>query len=619
MFVIGTAGHVDHGKSTLVEALTGIDPDRLHEEKARGLTIDLGFAWMSLPNGTGVSVVDVPGHERFIANMLAGVGGIDLALLVVAADESVMPQTLEHLAILDLLQVSRGLVAVTKRDLVENELLELVISEVAQTVEGTTLAGSQILPVSVATGEGLDALIAAIATMLTGATPRRNLGRARLPIDRSFAMTGSGTVVTGTLIDGSLSIGDKIIIQPSGMTSRIRGIQTHKSKLETAPPGTRVAVNLVGISRKEIQRGDVLTTDEFLKPTGAIDINLRMITGAPRNINHNMLASVHTGSNEFLARVRLLDRQQVGPGESAWAQLKLDRQVVVVKGDYFIIRSGGSTLGGGTIIAVDAARHPRNHGPTIDRLAMLTTGTDASVLLGTIRLREFNPLSQIAWYANMGTCAAVREINTLLESGDVIALGTNVDQATRLVTQVTWADMTTKIRKKLESYHADHPLQKGILREELRSWLGMEHGVYQSVIERLQSDGLLQEEGPKLKLPTHILRLSEPQEALVQKYLDSLTLSPYSPPTNSPLTPDLLSVIVERGLVVKTSGDVVFGCQAYEEMTGKIMKHIHTAGSITIGDVRNMFTTSRKYALALLEYMDDQGLTQRVGDSRILR
>ena len=312
-----------------MEALTGIDPDRLHEEKARGLTIDLGFAWMSLPNGTGVSVVDVPGHERFIANMLAGVGGIDLALLVVAADESVMPQTLEHLAILDLLQVSRGLVAVTKRDLVENELLELVISEVAQTVEGTTLAGSQILPVSVATGEGLDALIAAIATTLTGATPRRNLGRARLPIDRSFAMTGSGTVVTGTLIDGSLSIGDKIIIQPSGMTSRIRGIQTHKSKLETAPPGTRVAVNLVGISRKEIQRGDVLTTDELLKPTGAIDINLRMITGAPRNINHNMLASVHTGSNEFLARVRLLDRQQVGPGESAWAQHKLDSCEVV--------------------------------------------------------------------------------------------------------------------------------------------------------------------------------------------------------------------------------------------------------------------------------------------------
>lgn len=619
MFVIGTAGHVDHGKSTLVEALTGIDPDRLHEEKARGLTIDLGFAWMSLPNGTEVSVVDVPGHERFIANMLAGVGGIDLALLVIAADESVMPQTLEHLAILDLLQVSRGLVAVTKRELVENDLLELVISEVAQTIEGTTLAESQILPVSVATGEGIDPLVAAIEAMLTGATPRRDLGRARLPIDRSFAMTGSGTVVTGTLIDGGLSVGDKVIIQPSGMTSRIRGIQTHKSKLKVAPPGTRVAVNLVGISRKEIQRGDVLTTDEFLKPTGAIDVNLRMITGAPRNIRHNMLASVHTGCNEVLARVRLLDRQQVGPGESAWAQLKLDSQIVVVKGDYFVIRSGGSTLGGGTVIALDAPRHPRNHGPTIDRLTMLAEGTDSSVLLATIRLREFKPLSQIAWYANIDTCAALKEINTLVASGDVIALGTSVDRTTRLATQAAWADMTNKVRKKLESYHTDHPLQKGFLKEELRSWLGMEHGVYQSIIARLQSDGLLQEDGPKLKLPTHVLRLSERQEALVQEYLESLTLSPYSPPTNSPLTPDLLSVIVERGLVVKTSGDIVFVYQAYEEMTGKIMKHIHTAGSITIGDVRNMFTTSRKYALALLEHMDDQGLTQRIGDSRILR
>ena len=574
---------------------------------------------MSLPNGTDVSVIDVPGHERFIANMLAGVGGIDLALLVIAADESVMPQTLEHLAILDLLQVSRGLVAVTKRDLVENDLLELVISEVEQTLEGTTLAGSRVLPVSAATGEGLDPLTTAIETMLSEIHPRRDLGRARLSIDRSFAMPGSGTVVTGTLIDGSLGVGDKVIIQPAGMTSRIRGIQTHKTKVEAAPPGTRVAVNLVGISRDEIQRGDVLTTDEFLKPTGVIDVNLRMIAGAPQNIRHNMLASVHTGSNEFLARVRLLDRQEVIPGDSVWAQLKLSSQVAVVRGDYFVIRSGGSTLGGGTIIALDAPRHRRNHGPTLDRLAMLAEDTVSSLLLATIRHLEFTPLSQIAWFANLNTRTALKEINTLMASGDVIALGEKVDQTTRLATQASWADVTAKVRKKLKNYHTGHPLRKGLPKEELRSWLGMEQDVYQSVIARLQSSGVLEGDGPTLHLPTHVRRLSEHQQALVEEYLESLTLNPYSPPTASPLSPELLSVMVERGLVVKTTGDIVFAYQAYEEMTGKIMEHIHTVGNITIGDVRNMFTTSRKYALALLDYMDEQELTQRIGDSRMLR
>ena len=294
MYVIATAGHVDHGKSTLVQAMTGIDPDRLIEEKERGLTIDLGFAWLTLPSGKETSIVDVPGHERFVSNMLAGVSGIDLALLVVAADESVMPQTREHLAILDLLSVRRGLVAITKRDLVDDAWLELVMADVEDALEGTTLDGSTMVPVSAATGDGLDDLVSAIDSQLQETDSRKDLGRPRLPIDRSFSMSGFGTVVTGTLIDGSVSVGQEVELVPSGHRSRIRGLQSHKHKLDSVPPGRRTAANLAGIAPSAVARGDVLTTPGWLRPTDAMDVHLRVIPDAPRAVRHNMFVTVHT-------------------------------------------------------------------------------------------------------------------------------------------------------------------------------------------------------------------------------------------------------------------------------------------------------------------------------------
>ena len=313
MYVVGTAGHVDHGKSTLVEALTGIDPDRLAEEKERGLTIDLGFAWLRLPGGNEVSIVDVPGHERFVNNMLAGVGGIDLALLVVAADESVMPQTREHLAILDLLQIRRGLVAVTKRDLVDDDWLELVVADVEDVVRGTVLDGAPVVTVSATTREGLPQLVSTIEDLLDETPPKRDLGRPRLPIDRAFTISGFGTVVTGTLTDGNLAVGQQLELAVSGRSTRVRGLQSHRSKVEEAIPGVRVAANLTGVQAESISRGEVLTTPGWLKPSTAIDVHLRVIPDAPHPVRHNMFVTVHTGSSEAIARVRLLEEDAVRP------------------------------------------------------------------------------------------------------------------------------------------------------------------------------------------------------------------------------------------------------------------------------------------------------------------
>ena len=384
MFVIGTAGHVDHGKSTLVERLTGIDPDRLREEKERGMTIDLGFAWLRLPGGDEVSIVDVPGHERFVNNMLAGVGGIDLALLVVAADESVMPQTREHTAILDLLQVDRGLAVITKSDLVDDEWLELVKADVDDLLEGTSLEGSPALAVSATTGDGIAELAAAIEARLGETEPRRDLGRPRMAVDRSFTMSGFGTVVTGTLIDGILAVGQSVEIVPTGRVSRIRGLQSHKQKVDSIGPGNRVAANVAGISQGDVARGEVVTVPGWLAPSTAMDVRLQVIPGASRAVRHNMFATVHVGSSETVGRVRLLDCDRAEPGDSAWAQIKFEQPQAVVKGDCFVVRSNHETLGGGRVVDPHAKRHRRNYAPLLERLAVMEAGSDRDVLIKAI-------------------------------------------------------------------------------------------------------------------------------------------------------------------------------------------------------------------------------------------
>ena len=397
MYVIGTAGHVDHGKSVLVEALTGIDPDRLREEKERGMTIDLGFAWMTLPSGREVSLVDVPGHERFIKNMLAGAGGIDLALLVVAADEGVMPQTREHLAILDLLGIERGVLVVTKKDLVEPDFLELVSADVLEAVDGTTLEGSPLVACSGTTGDGLDELKRVLDEQLESTQPKPDIGRPRLPVDRSFTVAGFGTVVTGTLLDGSFEVGQEVELQPGGTKARVRGLQHHKEHVERAQPGRRTAVNLSGVAKEEVRRGQVLVLPGSLMPTDAVDARLRAVALAKRPLKHGAEVTLHTGSAEVPCRLLLLDRQELAPGDEGWAQLRLAGPIAVVKGDRFVLRTPNDTVAGGEIVDAHPPRHRRMHEPTLEALES-RAGDDPLIAV----LRQHEPATLKALLAEMG-------------------------------------------------------------------------------------------------------------------------------------------------------------------------------------------------------------------------
>ena len=620
MYVVGTAGHVDHGKSTLVQALTGIDPDRLREEKERGLTIELGFAWLTLPSGREVSIVDVPGHERFIKNMLAGVGAIDLAMLVVAANESVMPQTREHLAILDLLRVKRGLAVITKKDLVDEEMVELVMAEVEDVLEGTTLEGAPMVPVSAVSGDGLPELLGTLDELLEATETRKDSGRPRLSVDRTFTMPGFGTVVTGTLIDGSLSVGQEVEILPSGRVSRIRGLQSHRQKVETAAPGRRLAVNLSGVSHDDIERGEVLTIPRWLRPTIALDVRLQLLADAPRSLKHNRPVTFHSGSREATAKVRLLEVEEVQPGEETWAQLRLDSPMPLVKGDYFVIRSSDATMGGGTVVEPHAKRHRRRHAPTLERLEVMERGSEEDVLLQTLQSAEPCDLRTLANRAGMAQADVQALVEKLALERRSILLG-SLDSATRALafSAEGWASLSGRARGVLESYHRERPLRVGIQKEELRSRLNLTAQQFTLVMPRLVEDGVLSEDNNFLRLPHHSIELSDRQKTSIESYLASLRSNPYSPPTDAALSDDLLNLLVDEGRVVKLNESVVYDAGAYEEMVAGIVSTIKEQGKINVGQVRDRFQTSRKYALSLLEHLDQQRVTRRVGDDRVLR
>ena len=439
MSCIGTAGHIDHGKSTLVKALTGIDPDRLVEEKERGMTIDLGFAWLKLPGGREVGIVDVPGHEGFIKNMLAGVGGIDAALLVVAADEGIMPQTREHLAILDLLGVRRGVVALTKADLVDEEWIELVREEVAEQLKPTTLASAEIIPVSAYTGEGLPALVAQFERIFDETEERQNIARPRLPIDRVFTMTGFGTVVTGTQLDGAFRTGQEVEVQPRGMKTRIRGLQMHRRQVEVTTPGNRVAMNLANVSRNELERGNVVALPGQLQRTVLIDVRLQLLKDAARPLGHNTQIDFYSGSQEVSAKVRLLDVEELKPGRSALAQIRLSSPAAVARRDRFILRisSPSSTIGGGEIIDVHPRYHRRFQQPVLAALETLERGSPDELVLSALdRRREtarsgtksFQGLigyevTEIARRSNLSQDVTLQTLETLLIEGRVRKVG----------------------------------------------------------------------------------------------------------------------------------------------------------------------------------------------------
>jgi selenocysteine-specific elongation factor len=618
MYVLGTAGHVDHGKSVLVHALTGIDPDRLREEKEREMTIDLGFAWLKLPSGREISIVDVPGHERFIKNMLAGVGGIDLALLVVAADEGIMPQTREHLAILHLLHVERGIVAITKRDLVDEEWLELVSMEVGDLIQGTTLAQAPILPVSAVNGEGLGELVSTIDSLLDTTPPKNDIGRPRLPIDRAFTVAGFGVVVTGTLIDGHLSLGQEVEILPQGVKSRIRGLETHKRKIEIALPSSRVAANLAGIATGELERGDVVTNPGWFVPTKAVDARLCLLPHLSRPLTHNTTITFYTGATEVEAKVRLLEKEKLEPEEASWAQFIFPHPIAVAKGDLFIIRSPRDTLGGGEIVDPHARRHRRFHAATINSLAAREKGTPEEILLATLEAKEPSELRALLAYSNLSSDEASRAIQTLASQKKVIVLG---DKGSRslLFSASGWKKLEEKVKETVQYYHRQFPLRRGMPKEELRGKLKLQAPSFAAILRHLLQDGALVEEGVTVCLPFHQVQLTKEQQAQVDAYLSSLNQDPYSSPSEFLPSPELLDLLIEQRQIVKVSDNIIFAASAYDEMVQRIIGCIKLHGKITVGEVRNLFQTSRKYAVALMEHLDERKITRRIGDERVLR
>ncbi len=619
MYVIGTAGHVDHGKSSLVKALTTIDPDRLQEEKKREMTIDLGFAWMTLPSGIEVSIVDVPGHGRFIKNMLAGIGAIDIALLVVAADESVMPQTMEHLAILELLGIRKCVVALTKVDLVSQEWLDLVTDDIRETFSEGSIEDPPIIPVSSVTNFGVEVLTKQIDTLLQGATTPRDLQRPRLPIDRAFTMTGFGTVVTGTLIEGGLTIGQDIELAPSGLKGRIRGLQTHQRLIDYAVPGTRVAVNLSGVNHRQIRRGEVLTNTSWLEPTGMIDVSLRVARWGSREIKNNTGITFHSGTSESTGKLRLLDAKSLKPGDESWAQIQLMPKLPLVKGDAFVVRSSTATLGGGMVIDTKPRRHRRGQQAVLKHLEALSKGTSQDALLESLPSRGLTTIQELANRVGVLLNEAQQEFSHLIEDGSVIAPSyTSVEAQTLVASRHSWQHIRENVSDMLSAFHEKWPLRRGLPREELRSRLGLSPQGFSHTLAQLAKENLILEDTSFVASREHSVQLGERHRSEAAAFLRMLDENPFSPPTDHKVDPEILAFLVYEGTVVQVAEQIVFSRRAYDEMVERIIDRLQKEQRLTVADVRTMFSTSRKYAVPLLEHLDHQRVTKRLGDERIL-
>jgi selenocysteine-specific elongation factor len=629
MRVLGTAGHVDHGKSTLVQALTGINPDRLREEQERQMTIDLGFAWTTLPGGEEVGIVDVPGHRDFIENMLAGVTGIDAALLVVAADEGVMPQTREHLAILDLLEVERAVVALTKVDLVDDpSWLALVREEIHELLATTALASAPVVAVSATRGDGLDELRAALAAALAEAPARADLGRPRLPIDRAFTIAGFGTVVTGTLADGALQTGDEVVILPAGHHARIRSLQTHKTRVERAVPGSRTAANLVGVEVRDLARGDVLARPGTYGPTRLVDVRFRLLHDASGPIRHNQQTKLFLASAQRGARVRVLGAEEVAPGEEGWLQLVLDEPIVTARGDHFILRrpSPGATLGGGRVVDPAPGRLHRRMNPTVvDGLARAARGTPGDVVAQAMQALGPAPLRAAVEKAGLGEGEAREALRALEADGRLVRLGSGeIAPASDAIVaeRGSWQAFTSRMREALGAYHKANPLRAGMPREELKSRLKLESRIFAAAADAAAREGSLRDLGPRLALPDHQAHPTAEQSSRMDSLMSRFQASPSAPPSVKEsveaLGPELWDYLLEKGIVVVVSPDVAFEAQRYAALVEEIRGRLAGGASITVAEVRDVLGTSRKYALALMEHLDQIGLTVREGDARRL-
>ncbi len=616
MRVVGTSGHVDHGKSTLVQTLTGINPDRLEEEQNRKLTIDLGFAWVTLPDGEMLGIVDVPGHRDFIENMLAGVGGIDAAILVVAADEGVMPQTREHLAILDLLGVDNVVVALTKIDLIDDpDWIELVTLDVEDLLATTQIDNAPVVPVSSMTGEGLDTLIHTLQARLNQLPQRVNFHHPRLPIDRVFSVSGFGTVVTGTLSGGTLHVGDNIELQPSGEMGRVRGMQSYKQDVETASPGSRVAVNIAGLNKEQVQRGDVLTYPGHIHSTLLVDVYFQHLQDIDRPLKHNAEVKLFSGASESLANVRLLNDETLAPASEGWLQIRLRDALPLTRGDRFILRypSPAQTIGGGVIVNPHPGRRwKRFQSDVIHDLEMRLSGTPAE-RLAQIAEGE-SPVKLQVLQKNVGYSDAelAQALDDALHEHLITQLSDTLYWATS-----SYQQMLSQMITEVAIYHQINPLRLGILKAELQSRLKIKLNLLDMM---LSASARLVTEDHFVRQVDHQIVFSDQQITNIDQVMRVLGDSAYMPPPLDELNQiagdTVIRALIDLKKLVNISDGIVFTRDAYETLVSHILVYIDNHNEIDAKTLRDEFSTSRKYAIAMLEHLDSLGITQRVGDAR---
>ena len=622
MITVGTAGHIDHGKSSLVEALTGIAPDRLPDEKLRGMTIDLGFAWLQLAEGLEISMVDVPGHERFVRNMVAGVGGIDAVLLVVSADEGVMPQTREHVDIISLLSVSRGVVAITKIDLADQELIEMVEDEVRVLLRGTSLEHIRIMRTSAKTSEGIQGLISELTQICSdGKRSESDRQLARVPVDRVFTVPGFGTVVTGTLIDGAIREGMELQVWPSGKIVRVRGLQSHAKRAQMAEAGRRVAMNISGVGIDGVTRGSVLCVPGAVASSMLLDVQIRLLDTVEKPLVNAIRVVFHSGTAAVRATIRLLATEEILPGGQGLAQIRLEEPMATRNGDRFIIRqlSPTMTLGGGKILnpaAVNARRYDGSLAKLLNRIAE----GDLSALLST-QLKRQGPSTQneLRQSVHLGEAEFKEAFDKAVCEGEVVIVGGYI------FTKCSWDSLVDSVKQIIKLTHENQPLDIGIAREELRVRLKLSPGPFDDLVAAMEREDILCVEEDRIALEGHEVSLGDSMERKVSVLLECLSNAGIGVPSLSEsaesagVTQEALEMLVRTGRLIRVAPDIAYERRMFESLLDAVKMQISANGHIDVKGLRDYFQSSRKYCLALLEYLDSSGITRRIGDVRVLR
>ncbi len=630
--ILGTAGHIDHGKTSLIKAVTGIDTDRLKEEKLRGITIELGFASLDLPGGQHLGIVDVPGHEKFVKNMVAGASGIDIVAMVIAADEGVMPQTKEHMEICTLLGIKHGLVVLTKIDMVDEEWLELIQEDIEEFVEGTFLEGAPVMPVSSTKGQGIDEFIKSLEDLCETVPDRPYSDLFRLPVDRVFTMKGFGTVITGTVISGEIGVGDSVMVYTPGITSKVRGVQVHNKSVDKAGAGMRTAVNFQGLEKSSVNRGDVLAISGSLKPSYMLDVFLNILDSNKNPIKNRARVRFHSGTSEKMGTIVLPDRDEALPGETIEAQIRFNSPVVGVRDDSFVLRSYSPvrTIGGGRILNPIPKKHKRFNPEVIKGLKTLVQSTPHEIISFHVEASGYEgaSFSDLKIMANMSDKQLQNAISTLLNSKDLL----QADRENRIyIHKNTIEKLKANVVEHLENYHKENPLKTGIHKEELKSKLPKTLGVkmFNMLLVRMAKDKKVVVEEDSVRLADHKVSLGGDQADIRKKILESYKSAGLTPPYFKELSKkldidpaaakDLLWFLVDQGVVVKVKDDLYYYNEVLADLEKRLVDFLQAENEISTPQFKEMTGISRKYVIPLIEYFDSKNVTIRIGDIRKLR